>query len=226
MNDVWTSTLLAPVAPVSDAREAAHVLIVKDGPARHLTVAYALTRDGFRVHVVASGEGAFDVVRSARDHTVVIVLDTMFPGMSGLQELRSLPRATRTPVRMLSARDKEQGCIAGLDPGAHDDIVKPFALQELVALVRAGASRRFTPPAQRLRALRRNSLQVEIGRRCVVVGAEELCCGPGKPDCWRRWPGSLAASFTANPCWTPVGVKTCSRMSGLSMSMSSACAAR
>ena len=178
MNDAWSTHAPAPVAPLPDAAEEAHVLIVEDDPVLRSTLAYALPREGFRVHVAATGDSGLEVARKELPRLGVIVLDVMLPGISGMQVLRALRKETRTPILMLSARGEEQDRIDGLELGADDYIVKPFVLRELVARVRAGARRSAMPAAQPPLVLHRGSLHIEIDRRRVLAGAEELVLRP------------------------------------------------
>src|SRR5215211_5008510 len=115
MNESWISPVPAPLAPLPDAPEEAHVLIVEDDPVFRSTLAYALSREGFRVHVAATGESGLEVARQELSRLGVIVLDVMLPGISGMQVLRALRKETRTPILMLSARGEEQDRIDGLE---------------------------------------------------------------------------------------------------------------
>jgi two-component system copper resistance phosphate regulon response regulator CusR len=96
----------------------------------------ALKESGFAVDEAASGD---DGLRLALLHPYdAIVLDLMLPGMTGLDVLRELRRAGRkTPVLVLTARDEVGDRVRGLDAGADDYLVKPFALSELQARLRA-----------------------------------------------------------------------------------------
>jgi two-component system, OmpR family, copper resistance phosphate regulon response regulator CusR len=115
---------------------ALHVLLVED----ELKVAKALQAgfesEDYRTMLAHSGEEAF-FLASERQFDV-IVLDLMLPGRSGLDVLRMLrQRGCHTPVVALTARDTVEDRVAGLDAGADDYLVKPFAFSELLARVRA-----------------------------------------------------------------------------------------
>ncbi len=170
----------APVAirPANSGDEEATVMIVEDDPILRGTLAYNLSREGFRVLTAANGEAALDLARDEAGHIDVVVLDVMLPGISGLQVLRTLRTKTDIPILMLSARGEEQDRIDGLELGADDYVVKPFALRELLARVRAGARRRAAPAAQPPTVLFRGSMRIEIDRRRVLVGETEVALRP------------------------------------------------
>jgi DNA-binding response OmpR family regulator len=164
--------------PVEALPEEATVLIVEDDPVLRSTLAYNLARDGFRVLTAANGEVALDLARQEGDRLDVVVLDVMLPGISGLQVLRILRTRTDIPILILSARGEEQDRIDGLELGADDYVVKPFALRELMARVRAGARRRAAPAAQPPTVLFRGPLRIEIDRRRVLVADVDVSLRP------------------------------------------------
>jgi two-component system response regulator MprA len=124
--------------PVTDRPR---ILLVDDEPAvlQALSRAFALER--YDVDTAGDGSAALEALASERFDT--IVLDVTMPGVSGLDVCRRL-RASgdRSPVLMLTARDAIDDRVAGLDAGADDYLVKPFALRELMARVRALLRRR------------------------------------------------------------------------------------
>ncbi|MFZ4755984.1 MAG: response regulator transcription factor [Miltoncostaeaceae bacterium] len=112
------------------------VLVVDDEEAVRTAVRRALTLAGYEVEMAADGEEALaSLAERAPD---AIVLDILMPGVDGIEVCRRLRAAgDRTPVLMLTARDAVGDRVAGLDAGADDYMVKPFALQELLARLRA-----------------------------------------------------------------------------------------
>jgi two-component system phosphate regulon response regulator PhoB len=158
--------------------EEATVLFVEDDPVLRSTLAYNLVREGFRVIPAADGVGALDVVQRDMCQVDVVLLDVMLPGSSGLQVLREIRSRSDVPVLLLSARGEEQNRIDGLELGADDYIVKPFALRELMARVRAAARRRAAPAAQPPVSLLRGDLRIEIDRRRVLVRDREVLLRP------------------------------------------------
>jgi DNA-binding response OmpR family regulator len=168
----------AAVRPIEPGLEEATVMIVEDDPVLRGTLAYNLSREGFRVLTAANGEAALELANEEDGRIDVVVLDVMLPGISGLQVLRSLRTKTDIPILMLSARGEEQDRIDGLELGADDYVVKPFALRELLARVRAGARRRAAPAAQPPTVLYRGSMRIEIDRRRVLVNDLEVSLRP------------------------------------------------
>jgi two-component system response regulator MprA len=121
------------------------VLIVDDEPAVRSALDRALRLDGYEIQLAADGAEALD--RIAETRLDAVVLDVAMPGIDGLEVCRRLRGAgDRTPVLMLTARDAVDDRVAGLDAGADDYLVKPFALKELKARLRA-LLRRAEPPA-------------------------------------------------------------------------------
>src|SRR5215217_239804 len=123
------------------------VLVVED----ELKVAHALceglTGDGYEVVLEHTGEGAF--FRVTTETFDLILLDVMLPGRNGLQILTTWrARGVKTPVLMLTARDTLDDRIKGLDSGADDYLVKPFAFAELLARIRALLRRGRTSDTQ------------------------------------------------------------------------------
>jgi DNA-binding response OmpR family regulator len=151
------------------------VVVVEDDPAIADLVELYLRRDGYRVHVAASGPQALEVIR-ARQPSLVI-LDIGLPGpMDGIDVCRAVRRTSHVPVIMLTARDSEVDRVLGLELGADDYVVKPFSARELMARVKAllrrsalagGAERNGVPAVVSLGAL-----EVDAARReARVAGA-------------------------------------------------------
>jgi DNA-binding response OmpR family regulator len=158
--------------------EQATVLVVEDDPTLLTTLAYNLLREGYRVLTAADGEAGLALARQELARLDLVVLDLMLPKLSGLQVLRHLRAETDIPILILSARGEEQDRIDGLELGADDYVVKPFALRELLARVRAGVRRRAVPAAQPPAVLFRGLLRIELERRRVLVGEEEVLLRP------------------------------------------------
>ncbi len=124
----------------SDA-PSARVLVVEDEPSIASFVRRGLIYEGFAVDVVGHGLAALDAVRDRPPD--VVVLDVMLPGVDGLEVARRIRRAERAeggpsvPILMLTARDAVEDRVDGLEVGADDYLVKPFALKELAARIRA-----------------------------------------------------------------------------------------
>jgi two-component system, OmpR family, response regulator MprA len=113
------------------------VLVVDDEPAVRTALERALRLEAYEVELAADGREALDRLSAAAPPDAV-VLDVAMPNVDGLEVCRRLRDAgDRTPVLMLTARDAVDDRVAGLDAGADDYLVKPFALKELKARLRA-----------------------------------------------------------------------------------------
>ena len=112
------------------------VLVVDDEPAVRAALERALRLEGYDVDLAADGGEALQ--RLERDSPDAVVLDVLMPNLDGLEVVRRMRDARdQTPVLMLTARDAVADRVAGLDAGADDYLVKPFALAELNARLRA-----------------------------------------------------------------------------------------
>jgi two-component system response regulator MprA len=112
------------------------ILVVDDEPAVREAVERALRLDGHDVLLAADGQEALGTLDARPPDAVV--LDVLMPRVDGLELCRRMRRrGDRTPVLMLTARDAVSDRVAGLDAGADDYLIKPFALEELLARVRA-----------------------------------------------------------------------------------------
>ncbi len=114
----------------------AHVLVAEDDRALRESLEAAIGLDGYRVSFASDGAQAIAAVVETEPD--VLVLDVSMPYVDGLSVARTLrARGDRTPILMLTARDTVADRVAGLDAGADDYLVKPFALDELLARLRA-----------------------------------------------------------------------------------------
>ena len=120
------------------------VLVVEDERKLGQVLAAALQAEHYDVVVARTGDEGF--LRAHAEAFDLIVLDLMLPGRNGLEILRTLRRRhLHTPVLILTARDGLEDRVTGLDSGADDYLVKPFAVAELLARIRA-LLRRGRPP--------------------------------------------------------------------------------
>jgi two-component system response regulator MprA len=114
------------------------VLVVDDDVAVRESLRRALRLEGYEVELAADGGEALQRLDGNGDDPDLVVLDVLMPNVDGLEVCRQLRRTgRRVPVLMLTARDEVADRVAGLDAGADDYVVKPFALEELLARVRA-----------------------------------------------------------------------------------------
>jgi DNA-binding response OmpR family regulator len=155
------------------------LLVVEDEADLADTLQKALTEESFAVDVAGDGEeGLFKLSDIPYD---AAILDVMLPGMDGWTVLENArARGVRTPVLMLTARDMVEDRVRGLNLGADDYLVKPFALTELVARVHAIIRRAYGSPAPRLtlgdvvidtaaKRVQRNGAVVELTAREYAI---------------------------------------------------------
>lgn len=147
-----------------------NILLVEDDAALAEATAAAMRSRGWRVDVSATGE---PVPRSLRqDHYDALVLDVELPGISGLDTLRNVrAEGLYLPVLMLTARDGVEDRVAGLEGGADDYLVKPFAVPELLARLRALVRRHEFRQGG---ALALAELRFDGGARRAFIGEEAL----------------------------------------------------
>ncbi|HZD10373.1 MAG TPA: response regulator transcription factor [Candidatus Binatia bacterium] len=111
------------------------VLVVEDEMTLLETLAYNLTRQGYKVFTAKTGNEALDTARLQQPD--LVVLDIMLPGIDGFEVCRILRKEMSVPILMLTARDEEVDKIVGLEVGADDYMTKPFSMRELLARVKA-----------------------------------------------------------------------------------------
>ncbi len=128
------------------------ILVVDDDTAVRESLRRALQLEGYEVQLAADGIEALDLARDASSEPDAVVLDVSMPRLDGLEVCRRLRReGNPIPILMLTARDEVSDRVAGLDAGADDYVVKPFALEELLARVRALLRRVLSEGAEVLR---------------------------------------------------------------------------
>lgn len=154
-----------------------YVLVVEDEDALATLLDYNLMKEGFRVDRAADGEEA--LLRVAEEPPDLVILDWMLPKVSGVEvcrQLRAGVETRRTPILMLTARGEEADKIRGLDTGADDYVVKPFAMSELVARIRALLRR--TRPELVEERLEYADLVLDRGRHRVTRAGQDIHLGP------------------------------------------------
>jgi two-component system, OmpR family, response regulator len=153
-----------------DNVQAVRVLVVEDEVRMASVIRRSLGKEGWAADVAARGEDALAMAAGVDYDT--IVLDLMLPDMSGFDVCRGLrERGVWAPVLILTARDAVEDRVAGLDGGADDYLVKPFALAELHARLRSLA-RRGRP--ERPAVLEVGDLRLDPARRKVTRGGVEV----------------------------------------------------
>ena len=119
------------------------ILVVEDEQTLRETLAYNLTREGYRVLDAGDGRTAIDVARSERPD--LVLLDLMLPEVDGFAVLRTIRQELQSSILILTARDSEAEIVLGLELGADDYVTKPFALSALLARVKAVLRRADRP---------------------------------------------------------------------------------
>ncbi len=146
------------------------VLVVEDEPKVAQALKSGLADEGYEAVVAATGEEGF--YQASGTGFDIIVLDLMLPGRDGLEILQTLRRGgVDTPVIILTARDGVEDRVRGLDCGADDYLVKPFALAELSARIRALLRRGRTDEALRLKCA---DLELDLVSRSVTRGGRSI----------------------------------------------------
>lgn len=153
------------------------ILLVDDDPGVTSFLRRGLVYEGFDVSVAQSGKAGLDLARECMPH--LVVLDVMMPGIDGLEVCRRLKAGSSdVAVLMLTARDAVADKVKGLETGADDYLVKPFAFEELLARVRALLRRHEAGVQEPLRCgdllLDTNSRMARRGTRDILLSTTEF----------------------------------------------------
>lgn len=152
---------------------APRILIADDDRAIRDALERAIGLEGYEVELVNDGVAALEAV--ARNAPDLLILDVMMPSLDGLGVCRALRnRGDRTPILILTARTEIADRVSGLDAGADDYLPKPFALDELVARIRALLRRTTTESGSELENLAAADVLIEESSRRAWRGDREL----------------------------------------------------
>jgi DNA-binding response OmpR family regulator len=166
-----------------NASRPAKILLIEDEAKTARAVLNGLKAEGFAPAWAETGEDGFFLLNS--EHFDVVVLDWMLPGRSGLEVLKTVrAKDSKTPVLMLTARDALEDRVVGLDSGADDYLVKPFALAELAARLRA-LLRRSTadsPPEEKPAHWHLVDLDIDLSVRKVTRAGRVIDLTPREFD--------------------------------------------
>ena len=147
------------------------VVVAEDDPSVRNAVERVLDLEGYQVKTANDGNAALDLIVSSKPHAAV--MDVMMPFADGLTVTRELRhRGNRTPVLLLTARHEVGDRVAGLDAGADDYLVKPFAVDELLARVRALLRRYESPTSAAVMSI--GDLSMDVNKREVKRGGKVL----------------------------------------------------
>ena len=144
------------------------ILLVEDEEKLARMVELELRYEGYEVGKANNGRTGLDMALSGE--YALVLLDIMLPQMTGMEVLRRLRRESAIPVIMLTARDSVIDKVTGLDSGADDYITKPFAIEELLARIRAAL--RKQPAAPAVQKLTAGPLVMDVDRHEVTVNGQ------------------------------------------------------
>jgi two-component system, OmpR family, KDP operon response regulator KdpE len=150
------------------------VLVVDDEPQLLRAMRITLRARGYEVETAADGRTALDLAASR--HPEVIVLDLGLPDLDGVEVIQGLRPWFTAPIVVLSARQDSDDKVAALDAGADDYVTKPFAMDELLARLRA-ALRRSAPAADEV-VVSTDAFTVDLAAKRVWVGEGEVRLTP------------------------------------------------
>lgn len=152
------------------------ILVVDDEQDILELIRYNLSKEGYTVETVVSGEEALEL--AGRIKPQAVVLDLMLPGLDGLQVCRHLKQDEETrniPVLMLTAKTEDADIVSGLEIGADDYITKPFSPKVLIARLRAVLRRKTDgDPARTTQQIRIHRIVIDVSRHAVTVGGEPV----------------------------------------------------
>ena len=151
------------------------ILVVDDEEDLLELISFNLTKEGYRVTTVASGEAAINEARALQPD--LIVLDLLLPKVDGLNVCKTLKSDAKTsniPIVMLTAKSEEADVVTGLELGADDYITKPFSPRVLLARLRSVLRRRGQQEVEDPTAIRIHDLVIHPGRHEVRIAGEPV----------------------------------------------------
>lgn len=151
------------------------ILVVEDEEDIRELINYNLTREGFQVEAVATGEDALQSLKKTTPD--LVLLDLMLPGVDGLEVCRRLKNNANTssvPVVIVTAKGEEADVVTGLELGADDYVIKPFSPRVLLARVRAVLRRQDGPPVDEDDTLEIHGMVIHPGRHEVTLEGKKV----------------------------------------------------
>lgn len=151
------------------------ILVVDDEEDLLELVDYNLSKEGYRVTCVNSGEAAINTAKALVPD--LVVLDLLLPKVDGLDVCKALKADSKTqhiPIIMLTAKTEEADVVTGLELGAEDYITKPFSPRVLLARIRAALRRKARPPLEDPTLIELHSLVIHPGRHEVLLEGKPL----------------------------------------------------
>jgi two-component system KDP operon response regulator KdpE len=154
----------------------AKILVVDDEPQLRRVMKAALTKQGYIIADVRSGEAALDKLRE--DRYDLVILDRNMPGMGGVQACRSIREHSDIGIIMLTVRKSEPDRIEALDAGADDYVTKPFSMPELLARIRANLRRTPLSPREGPNVITFDEIQVDLDSHHVLIQGRDIRLTP------------------------------------------------
>lgn len=156
----------------------ARILIIDDEPQIRKLLKVTLQAHQFEIHEAESGEGGLQQALLAPPD--LIILDLGLPGLSGIEVLHQLREWSRTPIIVLTARDREETKIEALESGADDYVTKPFGMGELIARIRVALRHAAHPVNDPV--LTFGPLSIDLSHRVVELGGARVKLTPTEYD--------------------------------------------
>lgn len=147
------------------------ILIIEDEIKIARFIELELKYEGYQVDQCHDGREGLE--KALNEEFDLILLDIMLPSMNGMEVLRRLRQNSEVPVIMLTAKDEVMDKVMGLDTGANDYITKPFAIEELLARIRA-ALKRSVPKIDTSNTLQFNKLKLDLDKYTVTYDTESI----------------------------------------------------
>jgi two-component system, OmpR family, KDP operon response regulator KdpE len=159
----------------------ATILVVDDETQIRRVLRLTLASEGYDVVEAKSGQEGIEI--AVRERPDLILLDVNMPDMSGLEACSKIRISLSTPIIMITVRNSEQDKVLALDAGADDYVVKPFAMGELLARIRAALRR--SSSSEPLPKIETSELSIDVDRRIVDVRGQRVHLSPKEFDVLR-----------------------------------------
>ncbi|MBD8499315.1 response regulator transcription factor [Paenibacillus arenosi] len=148
------------------------ILLIEDEKNLSRFIELELQHESFSVGTASNGQDGLQL--AMKEHWDLILLDRMLPGIDGLEVCRQIRAHSRTPIIMITAKDRIADRVEGLDSGADDYIPKPFAIEELLARIRVVFRRQEDHEETPYEQLVFKDLTINLDARIVKKGATEI----------------------------------------------------
>ncbi len=144
------------------------ILIIEDEERIARFLELELQHEGYMVEKAYNGRTGLE--KALEKDISLIVLDVMLPGLNGMEVCRRIRQSSEIPIIMLTAKDATMDKVMGLDTGADDYVAKPFAIEELLARIRAALKRKNIPSKKSSQVLLVNGLRLDLDKHTASYG--------------------------------------------------------